>query len=310
MYPGLTHNSAHTGIFIQEQVEALQELGVVFEIIAIDRSKGRLAYLKSIFAVNRRLLRRQDIDLIHIHYGLSGLFLLFNISFPRSRVIVTFHGSDIAKTSNKYVQRFISRQVARRAGVVILVNEADMAEVKNTGSQVYVLPCGVDTRFFRPATAAGQGVRIVFPSASARPEKNFALFQAVFNILQKNISDIEYTCLESMTRTEVKNILQQSNLLLMTSTSEGSPQVVKEALACNLPVVSVDVGDVRNTLDGTITGFVSKEYDAAELAALCMAALNIPRWEGRGPGRIIELELDSFSIAKKLLGIYNAACKN
>lgn len=309
MYPGLTHSTAHTGVFIQEQVDALRELGVNFEIMAIDRSKGRLAYLKSIFTVNRRLLKKQNFDLIHIHYGLSGLFLLFNFFFPKSRIIITFHGSDIAKTSNKFFQRFISRQVARRAGIVILVNKEDMTEVKNPESQVYVVPCGVDTTFFRPGPVASQSTRIVFPSASNRPEKNFDLFRAVFNILQQRISDIEYTCLDGMTRTEVKDTLQQSSLLLMTSTSEGSPQVVKEALACNTPVVSVDVGDVKTVLGGTITSFVSKQYNAPELAALCLDALKIPRAEGRGPARIMELELDSSSIAKRLLEIYNAACK-
>jgi teichuronic acid biosynthesis glycosyltransferase TuaC len=307
MYPGLNPGSPHTGIFVQDQVESLKKLGATFELIKIDSYKGRLAYLKSIFIINWRLLRDRSFDIIHIHYGLSGLFLLFNLTIPRSKLVLTLHGSDIAITSKKYIQRFISRQLARRVGNVILVNKGHILEVKKSNAKIFVVPCGVDTEFFRPDPATRRANRIIFPSASGRPEKNFALFLEVFQSLQTELAGLEYRCLDGMTRNEVRSALLESSLLLMTSTSEGSPQVVKEALACDMPVVSVDVGDVKLLLDGPTNSFVSTTYQAQELANLCKKALSMPASPGSGLKRLTELGMDSSSIAKRVLAIYSAA---
>lgn len=310
MYPGLSAESPHTGVFIKEQVASLEKLGVSFRLVKIQGKRGYrryLSYLNSIISINFLLLTKRDFDIIHIHYGLSGLFLLFNFTFPKSRVVLTLHGSDIAGTSRKYMQRFISKRVARRAGSIVLVNERDAMEVQSAKSRKYILPCGVDTDFFRPQSQARRSRQIVFPAARHRPEKNFELFQDVFRILQRTIGELEYVCLDGMNRSEVRDTLCQSGLLLMTSTSEGSPQVVKEGLACNIPIVSVNVGDVEKLLDGVPHGFIAEEYNAQELAALCIKALNVQQPAAGGPERLAELEMDSPSVARKLLEIYNAA---
>lgn len=307
MYPGLTHDSDHTGIFVQEQVGSLQQAGVDVDVLTISGSRSRLSYLTSIFMINRRLRNDPDIDLIHVHYGLSGLFLLFNYTFPKSRIVITYHGSDIAKTSKKYIQRMISRLVAHRARHLILVNSADKSELRRVKSRIHVLPCGVDTEFFQPSKTTSRAPIVVFPSSPSRPEKNYQLFLKVFNLLRQSNPGLEHICLDGMDREEVRNALRESSLVLMTSTSEGSPQVVKEALACNTPVVSVNVGDVSRLLGPVQNCFVSREYQTSELASLCQEALNLPNIDGGGPARLKDLGLDSRSTAEKILCVYNEA---
>ena len=92
--------------------------------------------------------------------------------------------------------------------------------------------------------------------------------------------------------------------LLMTSHSEGSPQVVKEALACNCPVVSVDVGDVRERTEGVEGCFVSQTCNAEELAKLLKHAI-LSKNRTNGRERILSDELDNQQVAKRLMDVYN-----
>jgi len=94
---------------------------------------------------------------------------------------------------------------------------------------------------------------------------------------------------------------------LLTSRSEGSPQFIKEAMACNLPIVSTDVGDVRFNVAG-VDGCYVCDQDVKELAEkLSLAILFGKRTQGRQ--RIVALGLDSDTIANKLIGVYNSLKK-
>jgi glycosyltransferase involved in cell wall biosynthesis len=91
---------------------------------------------------------------------------------------------------------------------------------------------------------------VLFPSSPARPEKRFALAKTTVAVLRSRGLDVELHALEGIPNDEVPTWLNAANAILLTSTHEGSPVVVKEALACNVPVVSVDVGDVRGRIAG------------------------------------------------------------
>ncbi len=81
--------------------------------------------------------------------------------------------------------------------------------------------------------------------------------------------------LQHYTRTEVNWLMCAADCLLLTSRSEGSPQVVKEAMACGCPIVSVDVGDVRERVEGIEGCYVAKSRTPQELADLLRTALQI-----------------------------------
>lgn len=125
---------------------------------------------------------------------------------------------------------------------------------------------------------------ILFAGAFSNPVKNAKLAEEVIN-LSNNVSTSKVGAtggfggillsLQHYTRTEVNWLMCAADCLLLTSRSEGSPQVVKEAMACGCPIVSVDVGDVRERVEGIEGCYVAKSRSPQELADLLRTALQI-----------------------------------
>ena len=120
----------------------------------------------------------------------------------------------------------------------------------------------------------------------------------------KLVPDAELIELKGFSRKEVQLAMNACNCLLMTSFREGSPTVIKEAMACGTPIVSVDVGDVKAVTNGTTGCYISESYDADELALLIRKAISFAG-KTNGRQRIIELELSNELIARRLINIYN-----
>jgi glycosyltransferase involved in cell wall biosynthesis len=142
-------------------------------------------------------------------------------------------------------------------------------------SNIEILTCGVDTSFFDPLRSRPIDFKskvIIFPSNPQREEKNFPLFMNVIEKLQlDNIITVKW--IDKMSREEIRDLLSSADCLLMTSISEGSPQVVKEALSCGLPVVSVPVGNVAEMIEGVPNCFVSSSFNIDELYLLVSKSL-------------------------------------
>lgn len=306
MYPDATR--PYNGIFVAEQVAAIKAYhpNVEFDVCYIDGAKGKKEYLKSIFYVNRRI-RKKQYDLVHIHFGLSGLYLLspFKSKVP---TLVTFHGSDIQLAGgNGLLTVMISRFVAKKADACITLNNKMDTMVKAYNSNSFILPCAVNTKFFYPHKTQEKQciIQVVFPCNHGMAVKDYPLFCKVLEILRiKYGVECEERELAGLSRTQVADLFNHADLLLMTSKSEGSPQAVKEALACNLPVVSTPVGDVENLLSGVKDCFVSQTRNEKELAHLVMKSLSHESDGMTGDDKIRVLQLDEKSIADKIYEIY------
>lgn len=287
--------------FIQEQVAALRALGLQVAYFTL-RGKGLWGYLRELPRL-RRALRACRPQVVHAHYGLAGLLANLQRRVP---VVTTFHGSDV----NGKAGRFWSLLALRLSAYSLFANRKMMARLR-PASRALLLPCGIPLEAYAPRPAAPLRARlgwapdrqyVLFAGAFANPVKNAPLARAAV----ARLPGVELRELRGYSRAEVANLLYAADALLLTSFSEGSPQVVKEALACGCPVVSVDVGDVAERIAGVAGCFLAEPH-AADLAAQLQKAFVCKPTRGRE--MILAQGLDNARVAARLIAVYELIAK-
>jgi len=290
--------------FIVEQAEALKKLGCEVAFLGL-QGKGIRGYLKNLPLLKKEI-RRFRPDIIHAHYGLSGLFANLQRRVP---VVTTYHGSDI---NEKNVLPF-SKLAMRFSAWNIFVSKRTL-EIARPKKKYSLLPCGIDfsnLQFTAKAEAKRQMQLnlnkryVLFAGAFDNDVKDVALAKECIRLLKDE--NVELLELKGYTRDEVTLLMCAVEALLMTSVSEGSPQVIKEAMACGCPIVSVDVGDVGERIAGIGGCFVAEARDPEELAGLLQKSM---AYEGKTTGhdKIIADGLGNQLVAKRLMEIYKKIC--
>ena len=284
------------------QGESLKKEGIDIEYFYI-KGRGLFGYLSNIRKL-RKFVRIYKPDLIHSHYSFSGILASF--SFSGVPVGVSLMGSDV-NFSGKImllVLRFFSRHVWE----FTLVKSRKMFEKLRVES-VLVIPNGVNFENFRiidkyEAQAFlgwdNKCKHIIFSSDPNRVEKNFTLADAAIKVLLEQHFVIEAHFLKDIQPLDMMYYYCAADVLLMTSIAEGSPNVIKEAMACNCPIVSTDVGDVKEVLKD-IPGTYIVCNNTESVAEGIAKALE---FNGRTAGRECIKEIDSSKIARKLISIY------
>lgn len=293
--------------FIIEQMDSLKGLGGVdFRLFAI-REGGWSGYL-SHFMPFFNLVKQFKPDFIHAHYGLSGLLANMQRRVP---VITTFHGSD---ANDRKILKW--SRIANRLSVASVFVEESMKQKFRNHKNSFVIPCGVDLSTFSPmlrSEARGllnikpEDIIVLFYSGFDNPVKNFPLAKAACNLVENKLGKkVNLLELKGMTRIQVNLYLNAADCLLLYSSSEGSPQLIKEAMACNCPVVSTDVGDIKWVI-GKTSGCYLTSFEIGEVAGKIIAALEFERSGSctDGRDRIMALGLDSGSIALRLMEVYS-----
>ena len=239
--------------FVKEQAESLKKLDIEIDYFLIE-GKGVCGYLKNIPAF-RNMVDKGKYSLVHAHYGLSGLFATFQRKIP---VIITFHGSDIHKKTNRPFSLLASRFSHKN----IFVHPMQAHKLHLKQKDTTVIPCGVDLKTFTPSDKKNAREKmgwdlnkkyILFSSHFNNPIKNVSL---ALNAIDKIDQDIELIELKGFTKKEVALRMNAADLLLITSFSETGPLVAKEAMACNCPIVSTNVGDVKTLIHNTNLCFI------------------------------------------------------
>ncbi len=307
MYPGMTPALPYAGVFVKEQIEAINRncKQCKSKVFVIDGVSSKLNYLWSIFQIHR-IIKRYQPDIIHIHYGLSALFLLF---FPRYRkqCVVTLHGGDIMPQQKNWMQIFLTKKIIKHVAFVITLNREMEEIVSGLMPRYATIKCGVDINFFDcdlNSRKSGPQKVVIFPADPKRGVKDYPLFEkSIAYIKDKSAFDLKIIALSNMSREQVKNALCVADCMLLTSVSEGSPQVIKEAIACNLPIVSVDVGDVKEILEGIANCYVGNGRSAEELGEYVLAVL-LEKAESDGRQHLIAKGLGNDNIAKSIIALY------
>lgn len=285
--------------FVTEQVNALKKLGVEFDFYGVD-GKGASGYLSNLSPLKKKISEYQP-DLLHAHYGLSGMLANLQRAVP---VVTTYHGSDI---HSKGLNLSMSKITARYSAYNIFVSPWLLELSGYHGENKCIIPCGVDTTTFTPINriearkALGwdeDEQMVLFAGAFDNEVKNSTLAKKAVSL----VPNTQLVELRGYTREKVNLLMNAANCLLMTSHREGSPVVIKEALACGTPIVSVDVGDVKEVVSG-VDGCYISTYDVNDVAANIRQALFF-KGKTNGPQSIIEKGLSNEIVAKRILKVY------
>jgi teichuronic acid biosynthesis glycosyltransferase TuaC len=296
-------NTKAVSPFIIEQVESLKKIDIHIEYFLI-KGKGWTGYLKSLSKLKKKI-KNKKFNLIHAHYGLSGLLATLQRKIP---VIITFHGSDININKN-YKWSFIASRLSSKN---IFVHKDQPKKLKVMLNEKDIIPCGINLKIFQPKDKVAlrkklnwdqKKVYILFSSSFDKPVKNVNLaYKSTQNI--KNSELIE---LKNYTKIELSNLMNAADLLLVTSFSETGPLIVKEAIACNCPVVSTDVGDVKEIIVKRKNSFVTS-YNPKEIEAVIKKVIKLKK-----PVPKDELTLQEYDLnyaAQRIKVVYQECLKN
>ncbi len=307
------HSSPSSFIFSKRQVNDVIRSGVECEIFYLNTKFGLVNYFRELLRFHK-IIRNFNPDIIHAQYGTVTAF--FSVLFHKKPFVVTFQGSDINDTKDinplrNKLGKWMSYYAARKARRVICVSEELYKRLKYGKEKAVVVPSGIDINVFRPLETSNCKQQL-----NLDPDKNYIFFNANNPVIKRldiahqvckllNHNNVELLSLSgSVAPDEIPIYLNASALVLLCSDSEGSPMVIKEALACNLPIVSVDVGDVKVRIENVKNCFIA-EQKADEIAQRVEFVLRDKGCRSNGRDRLISDGIDSETISKKLLTIYN-----
>ncbi len=296
-----SYNKNRFAPFILEQAEALKKTDCEVEFFGL-QGKGLRGYLKNLPALKDKINEFHP-DVVHAHYGLSGLLANLQRQVP---VVTTFHGSDI---NDKKVLPF-SRMAMRLSAWNIFVSKKTL-EIAQPKKKFSLLPCGIDLTDLqltkkdearRKMNLSENRKYILFAGAFDNVVKNAPLAkEAVALLSDENVELLE---LKGYSREEVTLLMCAADAFLMTSFTEGSPQVIKEAMACGCPIVSVDVGDVKERVKEVAGCYVTRMRNPKELAELLQKAM-VFVGKTNGREKIIADGLGNRKVAVLLVEIYD-----
>jgi teichuronic acid biosynthesis glycosyltransferase TuaC len=305
-------------IFSKRQACALLEAGVAVEtfFLASRTSPVMLVRERNRF---RRLVRDFSPDIVHAQFGtVTALFCATSTGLP---LVITFCGSDLnpypsPNRCRQWVAHFFSQLAALRAHRIICVSKQLQSRLWWRRERAVILPFGPDTASFYPGPQDEARQRlgwsqrqyvVLFNGGRSRQVKRLDLAQAAVEHARQGNADIRLEVLRGETAQElVPEMMRAADCLLLTSDWEGSPTVIQEAMACNLPVVSVDVGDVLEMLSGVVPSVVVPRDPTAIGAAVARVVALRQRSNGAEKARSISVSRIAFRLIQlysELLGV-------
>jgi len=300
-------------VFVDRQITSLRSIGVKISEFDITTSHSPLSIFRKWLAL-RREVRRLNPHLVHGQYGtIVGLLS----AFAGRPAVVSFCGSDLlpgasVSTLRMCIGFLFSNLAALRAQQIICKSKELQRALWWRQNRAVVIPNGVDLTLFSPGDrnearkALGWDLRrpiILFNIARDAKNKGLDLAEAAVGVARVHIPEVELCIISNVEPNLMPLYYRASDVLLCASKQEGSPNVVKEALACNLPVVSVPVGDVPERLERVHPSAVVPRDPHVMGEALIRILLAGERSNGREHIRHLALG----QVAQRVLGVYRLA---
>ncbi|NNF08302.1 MAG: glycosyltransferase [Candidatus Eisenbacteria bacterium] len=304
------------GAFVKAQVDSLREHADI-EVFVIEGSHGLLPYVKKWPDLRSRLYA-PDYDVVHAHYGNLGS--LVRILGTKGRPLVTSYcGSDLLADRSSHQPRLrdrfygpVNRYYARFNEMALVKSRGLAEQIESFTENVAVIPNGVDTKLFKPMDRdacreeleLSPDVKVVLFGADPHNTiKNFNLLESAARPLGDKVL-IQTFAGGKIPHDKVPLYMNAADVVALTSHHEGSPNVVKEALACSRPVFATDCGDVQEVLGG-VEGSRVLSYSATEWteALRDLVEGKVPTVTN-GAAQIRAKGLDAESVAQQLMAIY------
>jgi teichuronic acid biosynthesis glycosyltransferase TuaC len=299
------------GAAIKAQMDSLRPFGVDYDVVFVNGRESRMNYLRGIFEVRRRTASWRY-DLVHAHFGLSGWVARFQRRVP---LLVKFMGDDVLGQFDRHghvtligrVFQVSSFLLAHCATGVIVMSEQMKRRLRC--EKAYVIWTGVNLDLFQPLDPCEARKTlgldptkkyVLFPYSPARAEKRFDLVEAAVRLARAEVPEIEILQVVGAPLERMPLYFNAADMFVLASQSEGSPNAVKEAMAVNLPVISVDVGDVANVLgncDGNYIVPGTARAIAEKLAEVCRRGAR-----SRCRERVAQFSLPA--MAQKVIEVY------
>lgn len=318
MHP--SEDAPHYAPFVPEQVKSLRMRGIDVDVLEFNPRRSRLNYAR-ILPRLRRTLKGSRYDIVHTHHSYSLLVArvarsLAGVGIP---LVLTSHEAEatdrLARTRTWHPSSrlrhalWLKRLAARQADFVVFVSR-QLAEIVRNARRHEIIPCGVDLDRFRPLDRPSSrrvlgiplGAAVVFfPANPSNARKRFSLAGEAFERFRKSMPSAVLLTAAGVPYENMPLYFNAADVVIQTSFAEASPAVVKEALACEVPVVSTDTGDTREIVEGVANCFICRE-DPDELAERLRASLGRRAYGARD--RLIAKGLSLPQVADRIIRVY------
>jgi len=302
--------------FVKKPAEALLEKGIELDYFLI-KKKGIIGYISNIWLLKKHLYMGKY-DIIHAHYGYCGIVSYF--SSIKEKVVVSFMGSDLLGNVNMYGEysiigklSILLNQFFAKKYDFNIVKSAEMKKILSKNVSVISNGVALDTFFPIDKNIAREKLNItlekkiiLFIGDSEMPVKNYKLASKAIELL--NIDDIELRTVSGVSQKKLNLYYNSANLLLLTSFHEGSPNVIKEAMSTNCPIVSTPVGDVPELIKD-IDGCYLCSYNEKDVADKIHKTLFFSE-RTLGRDKILNLKLQIEDTANSIFNIYTELLTN
>jgi glycosyltransferase involved in cell wall biosynthesis len=312
------------GVFVARQMNSLDAVGVEVEVLAIHGAgsplRSLLAYLRAALSVLAVNFRRQPPDVIHAHTAHCGLLACLQVRAP---VVISYVGYDLDITSDRpddwrtRSTRWAFQQLSRFVAATIAKSARGQSYLpRRTQARNTVIPNGVDRALFAPIDRREARERLgkggvdrpwaLFPSDPNRYNKRFELAAAAVEAARERIPDLELKIAHPVDPDLMPMWMNAADVMVMSSRAEGSPNIVKEAMACDLPIVGVAVGDVAEIIGGALHCHVCEARPEPMATAIVEVIQAFPeRSDGRERTEFLGLD----PIANRVREVYEAALR-
>ncbi len=311
----------HGAPFVVRQVEYLKANDVEVEVFHFRGGGNPLNYWRAQKEF-KKIEQSFNPDIVHAQWGQSVLPTL-----PKQKpLVITYRGDDLEGVVNKngkygiksFILKRVGRYVAKFANQRIVVSPHLIQKLPAKYRSAIVMPSGIEStimpkeskEFLRQKWSFPEGKKVVlFPNNPDDPRKNIQLLKDAIALLSTEDQKLlELKVIYGVTHPEILEQLKASDFLFFTSMHEGSPNVVKEAIALDVPVISVPVGDVPYRI-GDIPGcFLTETYKAEDFANAIKSTLSYD-YEGYSSKVYVE-PIEEAKLNLKLREIYKSILQN